>query len=298
MMPELRGRTALRLALLLVLLVLPAGSSRARQAVPTHVVRPGDTLFGIARQHGLAVDDLRRWNALTDDRIRIGQTLRLGPPGGEATTTKPTSPARYVPRPGETLYDVAAAFGIPVDTLFVLNDSLRAPLGPDRPIRLPAGPASVSHTVRPGDTLFGIARHYGVTVDAIRQANRLSDDRIRVGQVLRVPAPGVLAPPPEAVRDPLLATGRVVVYPPTFAGRLMANGEPYNPERFTVSHRTLPLGTLVLLIDPASGRRTFAEVTDRGPVQDEALMDVSAAVARVLHLTEHPDAPIALHRVH
>jgi LysM repeat protein len=38
------------------------------------------------------------------------------------------------------------------------------------------------------ETLYGIARRYGVTVDALRAANRLAGDALRVGQTLVIPA--------------------------------------------------------------------------------------------------------------
>lgn len=48
--------------------------------------------------------------------------------------------------------------------------------------------AGATHTVKPGETLYAISRRYGANVEALKQANGLPDDRIRAGQVLRVPA--------------------------------------------------------------------------------------------------------------
>ncbi len=45
----------------------------------------------------------------------------------------------------------------------------------------------VRHTITRGDTLSEIAERYNVSTSAIRRANRLSSDRIRVGQVLAIP---------------------------------------------------------------------------------------------------------------
>jgi LysM repeat protein len=52
----------------------------------------------------------------------------------------------------------------------------------------PAAPAARTHTVVSGDTLFGIARRYGVSPAAIRLANNLRDDTVRLGQTLTIPA--------------------------------------------------------------------------------------------------------------
>lgn len=45
-----------------------------------HVVRTGDSLWSIARRHGLTVADLLRYNRLDHSRIRPGQRLLLQPP--------------------------------------------------------------------------------------------------------------------------------------------------------------------------------------------------------------------------
>jgi N-acetylmuramoyl-L-alanine amidase len=45
----------------------------------------------------------------------------------------------------------------------------------------------VSHVIRRGDTLSGIAERYNVSMSTIRSVNKLANDRIRVGQTLRIP---------------------------------------------------------------------------------------------------------------
>lgn len=51
--------------------------------------------------------------------------------------------------------------------------------------RLPAG--RVQHKIARGDTISELAERYNVTPGAIRSANKLSNDNIRVGQVLAIP---------------------------------------------------------------------------------------------------------------
>jgi N-acetylmuramoyl-L-alanine amidase len=43
------------------------------------------------------------------------------------------------------------------------------------------------HIISPGDTLSEIAAQYRVSLSSLRSANRLDDDRIRIGQVLSIP---------------------------------------------------------------------------------------------------------------
>ena len=62
----------------------------------------------------------------------------------------------------------------PPNTLIALNQKR----GPNKP---------VSHVIARGDTLSEIAERYNVSMSAIRSANRLSTDNVRVGQTLKIP---------------------------------------------------------------------------------------------------------------
>lgn len=67
-----------------------------------HVVKPGDTLLGIARQYGVTLPELVNWNRLTDpNQILVGQNLYVAPPdrtGAEAAAVGAV--AVPVPVPG------------------------------------------------------------------------------------------------------------------------------------------------------------------------------------------------------
>ena len=45
------------------------------------------------------------------------------------------------------------------------------------------------HVIQPGDSISEVAELYGVTAQALRELNALANDRIKVGQVLAIPAP-------------------------------------------------------------------------------------------------------------
>lgn len=42
-----------------------------------HTVKAGETLWRIARSHGVTVDEIKRENQLAGDAIRVGETLRI-----------------------------------------------------------------------------------------------------------------------------------------------------------------------------------------------------------------------------
>jgi len=46
------------------------------------------------------------------------------------------------------------------------------------------------HIIASGDTLSEIAQRYHVSMASIRSKNKLSGDRVRIGQVLKIPAFG------------------------------------------------------------------------------------------------------------
>ena len=79
-----------------ITLTIPVDSSTVTDSPATYVVRPGDTLFVIARDLGVDMDALAAANAITDvNRIEVGQVLRLGNDLAPltATTTEAVSPA-------------------------------------------------------------------------------------------------------------------------------------------------------------------------------------------------------------
>ena len=45
----------------------------------------------------------------------------------------------------------------------------------------------VNHVITRGDTLSEIAERYNVSMSAIRSANKLTGDKVRIGQKLTIP---------------------------------------------------------------------------------------------------------------
>jgi peptidoglycan endopeptidase LytE len=59
----------------------PAKSAPTTPTQPAWVkIQKGDTLSKISRQTGVSIEDLRRWNQLSDNSLSIGKILRLSPP--------------------------------------------------------------------------------------------------------------------------------------------------------------------------------------------------------------------------
>jgi len=69
-------------------------------------------------------------------------------------------------------------------------------------------------------------------------------------------------------------------------GRPTASGEPYDRDRLTAAHRTLPLGTVVRVTDVATRKAVVVEVNDRGPYVPGRTIDLSRRAGEELGITE------------
>ena len=71
-----------------------------------------------------------------------------------------------------------------------------------------------------------------------------------------------------------------------FHGRQAANGEIFDMEALTAAHRTMPLGSIVRVVNLANGKSLHVRITDRGPYVNGRILDLSRAAAAELGM-EH-----------
>ncbi|MEW6243603.1 MAG: LysM peptidoglycan-binding domain-containing protein [Bacillota bacterium] len=88
--------------------------SALAEASTVHVVRPGETLYLLARQYGVSVDELADANSVSDPRnLRVGTKLVIPAAPGEGTV--------YMVSPGDTLYSIALRYGSTIQALRSAN---------------------------------------------------------------------------------------------------------------------------------------------------------------------------------
>ena len=63
-----------------------------------------------------------------------------------------------------------------------------------------------------------------------------------------------------------------------------ASGERYSARAFTAAHRTLPMGTRVLVKCLGTGRSTVVRINDRGPFMRGRIIDLTPAAAAKIGL--------------
>ena len=78
------------------------GGQPAPSAQPggSYVVKPGDTLYKIARANNVDIESVKRWNNLSDpNQISVGQVLKMSGGSSGGTQTAPVASAKPQPRP-------------------------------------------------------------------------------------------------------------------------------------------------------------------------------------------------------
>ena len=68
-------------------------------------------------------------------------------------------------------------------------------------------------------------------------------------------------------------------YGEQFHGRQAANGELFDMDALTAAHRTMPLGSIVRVVNLVNGRHLHVRITDRGPYVNGRILDLSRAAA-------------------
>ncbi|MBI2437298.1 MAG: LysM peptidoglycan-binding domain-containing protein [Lentisphaerae bacterium] len=218
----------------------PAGAELPKTLETTdYTVRSGDTLAGIAKQYGISQSEIIDLNKLSNpNKLRAGQKLVL--PGHltikpapakftkpSAWPAKPTSKAKTAEPPKST---TAPEWGAPAEP---------SPLAVAEPEFRTAAPSANEYVVQRGDTLSVIAKKHGTKISALQDINKLSSDKLKVGQKLIIAqaatetasipsgaapaAPGIETPPAPLSAETTLLT------PPVAPPAVSASTEPAAP---------------------------------------------------------------------
>lgn len=101
-----------------------------------HTVRSGETLSGLAARYGVTQANLKAWNGLSGNSIRVGQKIVYHSAREGVIVASNESEEYYRVRSGDNLWAISSRFGHSVDGLKRLNDGLTESLQPGQRIRV------------------------------------------------------------------------------------------------------------------------------------------------------------------
>jgi len=186
-----------------VLIILENGESTPYEII-AYVVGSGDSLYSIARKYNSSVDEIKRYNNLTNDNLFIGQKLNV--PVWNMNEDVSNNYISYTVEKGDNLYSIARRFGTSVDKikkdnnlnnellsvgdiLLIYDNNVSNETDSDEcfgsDFNVPSN--NVIYTVQKGDSLYNIAKKFNTSVSLIKDANNLNTDLLSIGQELKIP---------------------------------------------------------------------------------------------------------------
>jgi len=140
------------------------GSMKAQKSetVVRHKVKKGDTLASLARKYDISSTEIKKVNHLQNDKLKTGQTLRIEK-GDVEPNREQKQDSHGDNKKGQVKASTKSATEKTTDT-----------------------PVVKTYTVKKGDSLNKIARENNMTLDKLRQLNKLGNDGINPGRVVKV----------------------------------------------------------------------------------------------------------------
>lgn len=174
-------------------------------------VKNGDYLGKIASRHRCTVAQIKRWNNLKNNNIRVGQRLviyRGGSPAPSSASASSSASSKtatdsgastYTVKSGDTLSGIATRHGVTVSQLKEWNGLNNNNIKAGQVLKVKATASStaptpaasgeyVTYTVKSGDSFYSIAKNYpGISAQNIMDFNGLTSSKLKPGMKIRIP---------------------------------------------------------------------------------------------------------------
>ncbi len=179
-----------------------------------YVVEQGDNLSSIAKKHNITVEELKEWNNLQDNTIKLESKLKvseitLSDEKENAAPKTEIKNVEYIVQKGDNLGAIAKKNNVAVSDLKLWNELAddNIQLGdklivgkklimdtnhataekPSRKEKSTPTEQDNHYYVKKGDSLFSIARKYpGVSVSDIKKWNRINGNSLKPGMRLKI----------------------------------------------------------------------------------------------------------------
>jgi rare lipoprotein A len=88
--------------------------------------------------------------------------------------------------------------------------------------------------------------------------------------------------------------GLATWYRAPYKGRKAANGEVFRDDALTAAHRTLPMGSLVVVTNLKTRQQSAMRISDRGPFAPDKVIDLTIASAKATGVYRMGTAPVRI----
>ncbi len=160
-------------------LFIPKTKESGVESKKTYTVKSGDSLWKIANENNITVDELKNVNNLSSNILSVGQVLII--------PEYSTGEINYVVQSGDNLYSIANKYGVTVDDIKKLNNLSFNLLQIGQILKIPGSTNYNTYIVKSGDSLWKIANTYGTTVNKLMNINNLTTNNLTIGQKLLIP---------------------------------------------------------------------------------------------------------------
>lgn len=155
--------------LVLLLLFIPAIALAQEQ---NHIVKRGDTLYGIGRKYGMTVREIQDLNQLQSTNLAIGQVLkvRIAEPSEDPATPAPEALVTEAPQSSQTSPTPAAEPTLEPES----------PPEPAPAFQRSSLPSDYFYKVQRGDNLFRIAKNHEISFQNILKWNGFESSEVSI----------------------------------------------------------------------------------------------------------------------
>lgn len=188
-------------------------TSVASSEAITYVVQPKETLFGIAKSHGVSVEALEKANPeIVKEGLKTGQIISIPSKNTQVSTVVTSSKANFhTVKEKETLYSIAKQYGTTVEKLEQLNpfakqglsvgdklvlaaEESKAPIKTEEVKTIVKGVPTSGKTyeIQPKETLFGLTKKFNSTQEELLALNPELKEGVREGMLIKIPANSVV----------------------------------------------------------------------------------------------------------
>ncbi|HCT54750.1 MAG TPA: hypothetical protein DF712_20080 [Balneola sp.] len=189
-----------------------------------YLVKSGDSLYKIARENDMTVQELKDLNNLTSNNLRIGQRLAVKSVSVAPVVSEFSNESS--PQGKFALYTLSGSD----DLSFVLN--------------------KFEMTEKELQAL-----NPQIDVNNLKLAKNIT--------VLLPPSKTFENPYLEKADLQDLGSVPVMIYSDNDRGNTTTNGELYNPEKLTAAHSNISIGSIIFVENPANGKGIYVRINDR-----------------------------------